>query len=487
MATYLRPRGRSPGDLLADRTALFRLLATLTVQPPVFTDSLADLVQAPVANPSPSVLTAAVARADARIQQLSLRRLCDTVFSTVMDVLIRQANEAAEYGGAQTAGGGPDDPQLRAATCGLALLGEFFATIGQPQPAEVDLFRSLVYPKPTATLRMRTAIGLPDFDGDEGLLLSFLRDKALRIICLICVAAERAGELRATEMNAGAGGKVSVDFLADVLSVVPQVSRRPAPASVAPARAELVWLGASAQVPVGNAPRAPSMSSASAAEAARWRQQATDLDAQVNNLRLELAHAKAQNDEEQLQPQYADQLRGLRARIHWLESASGGAIEREATATATEAPPTVWDELWPVVERQMAGRLVISRKAARAARRSHYEDVPFAWRVIRLLAEDYVPMRRGEPGTRERFEEGCRELKVAVSPTGRATLDRKYRDAYQVNHLGQYLTLDMHVQGSDSRDPLECFRLYFTYAVPDDGLGYVLVGHLPTHLENSLE
>jgi hypothetical protein len=175
----------------------------------------------------------------------------------------------------------------------------------------------------------------------------------------------------------------------------------------------------------------------------------------------------------------------LRTRLYQMEALRDAASESDADSVpADEAVPNDWDSLPDFAARRLAGHVVLANKAMRAAQSSHYPDVAFVYRVLLLLADCYAPMRWGTPGARELYQQRCAALRVDISPTGKATEARLTHEAYRVDHLGQRLICDLHVRGSSARDHT-AFRLYFAWYEPKGERGYVIVGHLPTHLPNT--
>lgn len=203
-----------------------------------------------------------------------------------------------------------------------------------------------------------------------------------------------------------------------------------------------------------------------------------ELSRQVEDLQAQLQRER----EEGVASQFRDLVKSLRGRIHYLES------RPEPEARPEQAPetlPSTWEAMPVFAANRLGGRVVITRRAYRAIKTSVFRNIPFVYEVLLMLAEDYVPMRRGEEGARERFERSCRMLRVTVTNTGEAVDAHRTTEAYRVNHLGKRLPLDMHVRGNSHRDPREGFRLYFNYYAEDDD-GVVVVGHLPSHLDSTL-
>ena len=169
----------------------------------------------------------------------------------------------------------------------------------------------------------------------------------------------------------------------------------------------------------------------------------------------------------------------LQVRVNSLQQRIG-AVEIRDAATL----PDDWTNLEDWCSQHLSDCVVLTPKAIRAARASDYAEVPFAYQVLLLLAEFYVPCRRGVlEGGNTALEYEKDQLGIDISPVGRAAQERRSRDTYSTTYKGQRVSLDMHVQGSSNRDPRHGFRLYFHWHDEEKRL---IVGWFPSHLENAL-
>jgi hypothetical protein len=175
----------------------------------------------------------------------------------------------------------------------------------------------------------------------------------------------------------------------------------------------------------------------------------------------------------------------LKAKVFYLEDRVRGLENQRFDVADSKAPlPETWENLEDWAADHLGGRVIVTPKAARAARSSPFEDVPFAYEVLVFLARTYVPIRCGElEGGKEVLESEKKRLGIAVSAVGNAVSMHRYKDAYSVNYKGRTVPLDMHVTGSDSRDPRYGFRVYFYWDEQDK---CVVVGSFPNHLDNTL-
>lgn len=158
-------------------------------------------------------------------------------------------------------------------------------------------------------------------------------------------------------------------------------------------------------------------------------------------------------------------------------------LNSAAAGTRVELPDS-WDGLEDWAMEHLGKRIVITPKAMRAARRSVFENIPFAYEVLLLLANTYVPCRRGElKNGKDALEQELLRLGVEISSVGNAVQTHRWRDTYSTPYKSGQVPLDMHVSGRNNRDPRYGFRLYFHW---DDDEKCVVVGSFPSHLDNSL-
>ena len=178
--------------------------------------------------------------------------------------------------------------------------------------------------------------------------------------------------------------------------------------------------------------------------------------------------------------------RQLRQRVAWLEARVTNLEPQLAGQAALQESdfPDTWEGLDLWVEQRLGGRVRLLPQALKAARNSVYKDIPFVCRVLKMLGDEYQPMRvHGGTEHVERCEALTSTLRVEISHVGEAARMHRTKGNYQVSWNGKRVTLDMHVSGSSSRRQESGFRLYFHY---DEDEQIVVVGHLPTHLPNTL-
>jgi hypothetical protein len=166
-----------------------------------------------------------------------------------------------------------------------------------------------------------------------------------------------------------------------------------------------------------------------------------------------------------------------RWRIAHLETAI--AQKKGASLEAIQIPSDFSDlEEWS--RQYLSGSVAIHNRAIRAAKKSAFEDVKFAYSVLLLLRDHYVPMRReGGLDKKEAYENELAAMGLDESPTFAGARAGEEGDAYFVEFGGRKRELDRHIKGSNSRDERFGFRLYFFW---DDETDQVIVGWFPSHL-----
>jgi hypothetical protein len=146
-----------------------------------------------------------------------------------------------------------------------------------------------------------------------------------------------------------------------------------------------------------------------------------------------------------------------------------------------EIPNTLMEvKSW--ADRHLAGRLLLTSKAVRAAKGSVFAEPEVAYKALLLLADEYRSMRiQGDEESRSRFNAGLRGLGLRNERTGDETRLREQGDEFLVNWDGREQLLEWHLKnGGNTRDPRRCFRLYYFW---DDERQIVVVGSFPAHLE----
>lgn len=148
--------------------------------------------------------------------------------------------------------------------------------------------------------------------------------------------------------------------------------------------------------------------------------------------------------------------------------------------------PDNWDELELWIDEYGEGKLVLHEKAIKAAKSSPFKDIPFAYKALEYLVRYFIPMKQRDARDDTAFQaesNALNELGLEREPVGEALNNHRYKQSYRRLHEGRTIWLDDHLKRGGGFDPASLFRLYFHY---DQANGKVIVGHLTTHLPNSL-
>lgn len=144
--------------------------------------------------------------------------------------------------------------------------------------------------------------------------------------------------------------------------------------------------------------------------------------------------------------------------------------------------PESFDVLEDWCRANLSGSVAVHNRAIRVAKKSPFQNVTFAYSVLLLLRDKYVPMRReGGLEKRNAYELALAELGLNETQTFGGSRSGEEGDAYFVEFGGRKRELDRHLKGSNSRDERFGFRLYFFW---DDETDQVVVGWFPSHLPN---
>lgn len=167
-----------------------------------------------------------------------------------------------------------------------------------------------------------------------------------------------------------------------------------------------------------------------------------------------------------------------RERIRRLEEQLAAAVGRPAE---TSIPADLSDfEDW--CNEHLAGSVFISSRAYQGAKKSEFNDPSLIYKALLVLRDQYAPMRiYGGTERHAAYIKALGELGIEESATGDGT--RFEGNVYTVQYQGKRRDLDRHLKGGNSREPRFCFRLYFFW---DDESQVVVVGWLPSHLENRM-
>jgi hypothetical protein len=204
-----------------------------------------------------------------------------------------------------------------------------------------------------------------------------------------------------------------------------------------------------------------------------------DLAAQKDDFEGLLSLAERDvRDARQEKAEMAALVSSLKARI--------GALEHRistATGRVVEVPiPTSLENLEGWSRENLAGAVVLHNRAFQGAKKSEYNDPSLVYKALLVLRDQYVEMRRF--GGAERKQSYAAALESLGLEESNTLAGANYEgDTYEVQYGGRPRLLESHLKRGNSREPRFCFRLYFFW---DDDTEQVVVGWLPSHLQNRM-
>lgn len=189
---------------------------------------------------------------------------------------------------------------------------------------------------------------------------------------------------------------------------------------------------------------------------------------------------------EQERDQAVEENRKLRTQIDSLRTALKAKTGEDPDTTIQM--PASYDELAEWVETNLAGRLTLHNRAvSRGLKKPEFEDVEQVARVLLLLAGEYRTMRMGHDGGKDAFDRKVTEMSLRYD--GSISEERAGQEGETYFVKWPYPTssrrfLKWHIRsGGNTRDPKRCLAVYFCW---DDDTQQVVVGWLPSHLNNRL-
>lgn len=207
-----------------------------------------------------------------------------------------------------------------------------------------------------------------------------------------------------------------------------------------------------------------------------------------DRLREAESESESYNDdalrERKIRQQIEDENKKLRIHLDALRTAleqkSGSSVD------AIVEIPAGLEELPDWTESNLVGRLVLHSRAVRGLKNATFEKPRLVYEALQLLAREYRDMRLGMDASKERFDSRCAELGLTHSPSIAQSKATKEGDQYFVNFppgSAQSRFLESHLKKGVSQDPRHALRIYFFW---DADSNQVVVGWLPSHLDNSL-
>lgn len=126
-------------------------------------------------------------------------------------------------------------------------------------------------------------------------------------------------------------------------------------------------------------------------------------------------------------------------------------------------------------------RIIILPRAINVTKRSPYENAPFLYECLELLANEYTQVKTGA-ADRFAFKNKADAMGLEYGGSVDPSRAGERGDQYFIRWGGRRRFLDQHLTKGNARDPRFCLRIYFTF---DEGAKKVVVGSMPAHLDTS--
>ena len=185
----------------------------------------------------------------------------------------------------------------------------------------------------------------------------------------------------------------------------------------------------------------------------------------------------------QLSGEQADELRQLQARVRDLLSqrADRSAGLGDEPEDAQVLPPSDLTEL-PAWALAHSDCITVLPRALNGAKKSLYENPAAVYAALELLAGPYRAHRLGALD-KHGFNTAMSDAGLQLAGSVGSSIAGSQGDNYFVTWRGRRRFLDMHLLKGGGRDERYCLRIYFFW---DEATSQVVVGWLPSHLNNSL-
>jgi hypothetical protein len=138
-------------------------------------------------------------------------------------------------------------------------------------------------------------------------------------------------------------------------------------------------------------------------------------------------------------------------------------------------------KMW--ADQHLSGRVFLLPRALNAAKDSIYEKPEDIYDALLWLAQYYWPSKTAEnPNDEARERSRARLTELGLEYAG--SIDQRHAgDEYYASYGGERRFMNMALKKGNSREPRYCMRIYTFW---DEDAQATIVGHLPSHLDNTL-
>lgn len=181
---------------------------------------------------------------------------------------------------------------------------------------------------------------------------------------------------------------------------------------------------------------------------------------------------------------FKNENRLLRFRLDQLRQAlsqkTGGTRDAETPI------PERYEDLPDWAAQHLIGRVDLHPRALRGLKNADYEDVRLVYKSLLFLANEYRDQCLGRDGAKAKVESCLGELGLRLDRSISTERAGEQGDEYTVRYptsSNRNCLLEWHLTKGRNRDTRYCLRIYFFW---DDDTQQVVVGWLPSHLDNRM-
>jgi len=161
---------------------------------------------------------------------------------------------------------------------------------------------------------------------------------------------------------------------------------------------------------------------------------------------------------------------------------------RENSIVALDEPLSNFSDFDDWQKRHLAGKIWIAGKAIREVEKHRAFAEPELFGKALLLIRDFFVEAKINPGPLafKAFQEACRNFGVGGLEDDACFVNRadiKRYPEYKVTYKGSEYWCSDHFKYGGGMDPRKMFRIYYHWHAEEQIL---LIGHMPTHLDNNM-
>ncbi len=186
---------------------------------------------------------------------------------------------------------------------------------------------------------------------------------------------------------------------------------------------------------------------------------------------------KERNEAEAMAKEAREESHHLRLRVETLETALRGINQ-----SLPDEPLKQYSDFGTWANNHLTGSIWIAQKALRAMKKADFGDIEKIGKTLIGLRDFYVPMRRNSSlSQREKYENFLKSLSLEDSKCFSEQNRIKNFPEYKLTRNGEDLWCHDHIKYGVSQNTREMFRIYYHWHEEEQIL---LIGHMPTHLDN---